>query len=228
MVGRVETGAGTNGLLYSFRRCPYAMRARMALAQSGHNPEHREIVLRNKPAHMLELGERGTVPLLVLEDGTVFEHSVEIMDWALAQHDPASWLRNRQDPTLCDLLEQNDGPFKADLDRYKYPDRFPDEDPAHLAGARDRAMVHLRAIEAQLGPSEYLDGASPGFFDAAIFPFVRQFSAVDRPWFQALPLGALVQWRARMLEHPGFTSVMKKVPVWSEGDAPTAFVSTLR
>ena len=216
-----------DGLLYSFRRCPYAMRARMALAQSGANPEHREIVLRNKPTHMLELGQRGTVPLLALEDGTVMEESLEIMDWALRRDDPENWLRNREDPNLCELLAHNDGPFKGDLDRYKYPERFPDDDPAYLDGARSRAVKHLEAIDARL-VEPYLDGGRPGFFDAAIFPFIRQFSAVDREWFASLPLERLIDWRGRMLEHPHFTRVMKKVAVWSEGDVPIGFVSTLR
>lgn len=216
-----------DGLLYSFRRCPYAMRARMALAQAGVNPEHREIILRDKPAHMLAVGERGTVPLLALDDGTVMEESVEIMDWALARNDPNNWLRNRADPARSELLAQNDGPFKRDLDRYKYPERFPDEDVESLAGARGRAVKHLEAIEALL-VMPYLDGEDLGFFDAAIFPFIRQFSAVDRLWFAGLPLPRIVDWRARMLEHPHFTRVMKKVPLWSEGGDPIDFASTLR
>lgn len=215
-----------DGLLYSFRRCPYAIRARMALAQSGLDPEHREILLRDKPAHMLALGQRGTVPLLALPDGTVLEESVEIMDWALQRSDPNAWLRNRNEAARVALLERNDGAFKADLDRYKYPERSSEDDAEDLAGARDRAVRHLEAIEALL-TDPFLDGATPGFFDAAIFPFVRQFSAVDRAWFERLPLPRLVDWCARMLEHPDFTTVMNKVPLWKDGDGPTPFRSTL-
>jgi glutathione S-transferase len=160
----------------------------------------------HKPAHMLALGPRGTVPLLALPDGTVLEESAQIMDWA---------------------LQRDDGAFNADLDRYKYPDRFPADDAEHLPGARARALRHLEASEALL-TEPFLDGATPGFFDAAIFPFIRQFSAVDEAWFERLPLPRVIDWRARMLEHPDFTTVMKPVPPWSDGDVPPSFRSTLR
>lgn len=198
----------------------------MALAQSGLDPELREILLRDKPAHMLALGRRGTVPLLALPDGTVMEESVEIMDWALLRSDPNAWLRNRSDPARLALLEHNDGAFKADLDRYKYPERSPKTDAEPITGARERAVQHLDAIEALL-TEPFLDGDRPGFYDAAIFPFIRQFAAVDREWFERLPLPRLIDWCARMLEHPDFMTVMNKVPPWKEGDVPTPFRSTL-
>ncbi|TPV93465.1 MAG: glutathione S-transferase [Myxococcales bacterium FL481] len=213
-------------VLYSFRRCPYAIRARMAMAVAGQPAELREVLLRDKPQAMLEAGQRGTVPLLVLPDRTVLEQSVEIMDWTLRRRDPQGWLAQRDDPRLMGLLDANDGPFKRALDQYKYPDRFPGS--SEVATAKDRALAHLQRLDEQLCRDAYLGGEAPGYFDAALFPFVRQFAAVDRAWFSSLSLGPLVAWWAAMLAHPAFTTVMAKVPVWQPGAPATEFLATLQ
>jgi len=221
-----------SGILYSFRRCPFAMRARMALAASGAaDPEIREIVLRDKPTHMLELSPKGTVPVFQVGTGEVLAESLDIMDWALGQADPTNWLRNRGNAELESLLLNNDSGFKYELDRYKYPHRCEDDD---ATGARAFAEAYLPPLEARLsamqrqhGASFYLDGEQPGFFDAAIFPFMRQFSSVEPNWFCALALSNLIDWRARMLQSTVFTRVMKKLPVWKEGDEPLRFSQTL-
>ena len=167
-------------ILYSFRRCPYAMRARLALAISDTNCELREVQLSRKPAAMLAVSPKGTVPVLVPNEGPVIDESLLIMRWALARSDPEGWLA-RDDPHL---IARNDGPFKTDLDRYKYPDRH-DADPSLH---RQRGVDFLRALDARLAERGQLCGPQRGMADAAIMPFVRQFAAVDRDWFAAQPV----------------------------------------
>jgi len=162
-------------ILYSFRRCPYAIRARLALLASGTVCEIREVKLSAKPAEMLALSPKATVPVLLSPDGRVIEESLDIMRWALARNDPEGWL-DRSDELL---IACNDGPFKHHLDRYKYPDRH-DADPAeHRAAALDL----LRPLEARLLASPYLCGDAMGLADAALMPFVRQFAQTDLAWF---------------------------------------------
>jgi glutathione S-transferase len=179
----------TERVLYSFRRCPYAMRARLALAISETPYVLREVVLARKPEAMLEASPKGTVPVLVLANGTVIDESIEIMRWALAQNDPEGWL-DRDDAAL---IEHNDGPFKHDLDRYKYPDRHDSDAMVH----RERGMEFLRLLDERLSHDAQLCGSTRGIADAAIMPFVRQFAAVDRDWFAAQPIPHLQKWHDR-------------------------------
>jgi glutathione S-transferase len=199
-------------VLYSFRRCPYAMRARLALAVAGIRCEVREIRLRAKPQAMLAASPKGTVPVLVLNHGTVLDESLNIMRWALDQRDPEGWLA-RDDAVL---VAMNDGTFKQDLDRYKYPQRH-DSDPFQH---RDAGLLFLRMIDVRLGAAGQLCGSMRGLADAAIMPFVRQFAAVDRVWFEAQPLPALRSWLTAHLESDLFRAVMLAVPPWSENDRP--------
>ncbi|MEX0341283.1 MAG: glutathione S-transferase [Erythrobacter sp.] len=194
-------------ILYSFRRCPYAMRARMALSVSGAQYEHREVVLRDKPPQMLEASPKGTVPVLVTEDGEVLEESLDLMRWALARNDPEGWLE-RDDPAL---VEANDGLFKHHLDRYKYATRYEDVDPEEH---RSAAMEILRGLESRLAASAYLCGDERGFADIAIFPFIRQFANADRAWFDAQDLPSLQAWLKRLIKSELFTGVMQKYPQW--------------
>lgn len=199
-------------LLYSYRRCPYAMRARMALLRAGIEFDAHEIVLRDKPAEMLARSPKGTVPVLVLPDGEVLEQSLDIMQWAFSAHDPSGeWTRAQQPENLA-LLSACDGPFKHHLDRTKYPERFYGADPAsHRAQAVE---VLLRPLDAHLQQSAQLGGDRPCATDLAIFPFVRQFAAVDPAWFEErLPLPALKAWLAGWLSHPLFTAAMAKLPI---------------
>ena len=194
-------------ILYSFRRCPYAMRARMALRVSGARYEHREVVLRDKPAAMLEASPKGTVPVLVTGDGAVLEESLDIMRWALGRNDPEGWLA-RDDAALVAV---NDGPFKHHLDRYKYATRYDDVDPEEHRAA---ALEILQRLEARLGDSDYLCGDARGFADIAIFPFIRQFANADREWFDAQALPLLQAWLAGLIGSELFESVMRKHPQW--------------
>ena len=173
-------------ILYSFRRCPFAMRARLALAVSGARYEGREIILRAKPAALLAASAKGTVPVLVLPEGEIIDQSLDIMRWALAKCDPEGWLE-RDDPSL---IGANDGPFKHDLDRYKYPDRHDADALAH----REHGLTFLRDLDSRLAISSFLGGPVRGLTDAAIMPFVRQFAAVDPDWFAAQPLPHLHSW----------------------------------
>ncbi|MBT0960441.1 glutathione S-transferase [Denitromonas iodatirespirans] len=203
-------------VLYSFRRCPYAIRARLALGQAGVAVELREVVLRDKPAAMLAISPKGTVPVLQLPDGRVIDESLDIMRWALGRHDPENWLTIGDADTQAALIARNDIGFKPLLDRYKYAERFP-EKPA--AAWRDEAVaVHLADLDGRLAHAPYLFGATPALADAALFPFVRQFAGVDPAWFDMAPLPALRRWLAGWLGSDLFAAVMKKQPPWRAAD----------
>ena len=193
-------------ILYSFRRCPYAMRARMALRVSGVAHEHREVVLRDKPPQMLKVSPKGTVPVLVTDEG-VLEESLDIMRWALRRSDPEGWLE-REAP---ELLAANDGPFKHHLDRYKYSTRYDDVDPEEHGQA---ALVHLRALEDRLSASPHLCGEERGFADIAISPFVRQFANADRDWFDAQDLPNVQRWLDGLVNSELYEGVMAKHDQW--------------
>jgi glutathione S-transferase len=200
-------------VLYSFRRCPYAMRARLALQVAGQAVEHREIELKHKPAAMLQASPKGTVPVLVLTDGAVLEESLDIMRWALQRHDPQAWLpadaASRQDARA--LVAQNDGDFKFHLDRYKYPHRYGLPDGA---SHRSQAAVFLKALAQRLAANACLSGLRFGFADAAILPFVRQFAHTDKAWFAQQDWPTLAQWLAAFEASEAFAKVMEKHPVW--------------
>lgn len=207
--------AQTDPILYSFRRCPYAMRARLALLASGTRCELREIKLSAKPEAMLAASPKGTVPVLILPDGTVIEQSIDIMRWALAQRDPEDWLA-RDDAAL---ILANDTGFKHDLDRYKYPDRHGADALVH----REHGLTFLAQLDTRLAGSGQLCGPARGIVDAAIMPFVRQFASVDREWFESQPLPHLQTWLAGHLSSSLFETAMVRVAPWSPGDPPVAF-----
>lgn len=203
-------------VLYSFRRCPYAMRARLALHTSGLEHEHREIELKNKPAHMLALSPKGTVPVLWLPaDARVIDQSLDIMLWALRHHDPLGWLPGTE-ADMADalaLIAHNDGPFKQQLDRYKYPNR---SGLKNGLADRDRAATWLQGLDARLTVHAFLAGERFGLADAAIAPFVRQFAHTDPGWFAAQPWPALAQWLAGFESSELFAAIMHKHAPWEE------------
>ena len=181
-------------VLYSFRRCPYAMRARLALAAAGQAVELREVALKAKAPELLEASAKGTVPVLVQADGAVLEESLEIMRWALEQADPLGWLQADRAATAA-LIAQNDGPFKRHLDRFKYPDRYGEVDPMEHRAA---ALAILREWEQRLAVGGWLLGAQATLADWALLPFVRQFRLADPDGFAAEPgLEGLKDWLAR-------------------------------
>ena len=212
-------------VLYSFRRCPYAMRARLALRVSGQACELREVVLRHKPADLLVASPKGTVPVLVGVDGRVIEQSLDIMLWALDRHDPEGWLCPTQG-TLADMLAaiaQNDGAFKFHLDRYKYPERYTDQPGTTAETHRAACAEDLMALETRLAQAPYLFGAHPALVDMALAPFVRQFAHVDPDWFAAQAWPRLGAWLAAWEGSALLASVMEKYPPWRPGAPTTRF-----
>ncbi|WP_426415334.1 glutathione S-transferase [Aestuariirhabdus sp. LZHN29] len=208
-------------ILYSFRRCPYAMRARLALQVAGIRVELREVVLRNKPAQLVAISPKATVPVLQLSDGQVIEQSLAIMHWALSRHDPHQWLPAAdREGDVATLIERNDGDFKHWLDRYKYADRFPERAAEAYRAEGERFLAELEArLTARVG----LQGKSWGLADAAIFPFVRQFAHVDRNWFDTASYPRLRKWLDEGLATPLFAAIMVKYPPWKADDPPTLF-----
>jgi glutathione S-transferase len=197
-------------ILYSYRRCPYAMRARMALKYAGIALEIREIELKNKPAHMLKVSPKATVPVLVLSDGTLLEQSLEIMFWALQQQDKDDWLIADSELTQ-QLIAENDIIFKQALDKYKYAIRFPEQSAEVY---RTQGEVFLQRLEILLIQSQYLLSSQISLADIAIFPFIRQFSGVDTIWFEAAPYPKLKIWLKTLIESELFTNIMQKQPAY--------------
>jgi glutathione S-transferase len=199
-------------ILYSFRRCPYAIRARLALTIARIRCELREVRLRAKPPSMLVASPKGTVPVLVPAGGAILDESLDIMRWALRQRDPEGWLKHDD----AALIAMNDGAFKQDLDRYKYPQRHNSDPIAH----RDRALPFLYTLDARIAANGQLCGATRGLADAAIMPVVRQFAAVDRTWFEGQPLPALRSWLNAHMDSDLFHAVMVPVAPWAEDESP--------
>lgn len=210
--------AETYPILYSFRRCPYAMRARMGLMISETKVVLREVVLRDKPSAMIAASPKATVPVLVMPDGSVIDQSIDIMRWALRQNDPQHWLEYEEQANT--LIEQADGPFKTALDRYKYHSRYDDADPII---EQEKALAILRQWDAQIGDKLCFFGEKNGVADFAIFPFVRQFANHDRGWFDAQNIPNLQRWLAAHLQSPLFQSIMSKYPQWHDGDERVIF-----
>jgi glutathione S-transferase len=197
-------------LLYTYRRCPYAMRARMALLVAGIEFEAHEIVLRDKPADLLGVSPKGTVPVLVLPGGQVIDESLDIMRWAFKGDDSAGWWQRGQAERCRALIAQCDGPFKRLLDAYKYPERHPSG--LGRAAPRDQAVACLlQPLEHLLAAQPFLGSEAPCAADLAIFPFVRQFRTVDERWFDAQPLHATQQWLGDWLQSDLFQRCMAKV-----------------
>ncbi|WP_207283166.1 glutathione S-transferase [Pseudomonas sp. FW300-N2F2] len=195
--------------LYSFRRCPYAMRARMALRYSAVDMAIVEVSLKAKPAEMLALSSKGTVPVLQV-DGRVIDESLEIMNWALARHDPQDWrLRDNADgqALTAALIEENDQVFKLHLNRYKYPERYPEYPKEHY---RSQGEDFLRRLEALLATRPFLAAEHQSLADVAVMPFIRQFAHVDRDWFAQAPYPRLQDWLQRFLESELFVAIMAK------------------
>ncbi|MFT5212167.1 MAG: glutathione S-transferase [Flavobacterium sp.] len=216
-------------ILYTFRRCPYAIRARMGLAYAGIDYEHREVVLKNKPAEMITLSPKGTVPVLshaeqrCLDenclDESCLDESIDILLWALSQRDPEGWMgfNDGQLDEMAKLIKQNDFEFKAHLDHYKYADRFPEYRQQEY---RDRCELFLQILETRLNKHRFLFASRVSYADIAILSFIRQFSKVDEIWFDQSPYLKLKAWLDELTHSPLFLSIMKKYKAWNPGDEP--------
>jgi glutathione S-transferase len=196
-------------LLYTFRRCPFAIRARMAIKVSGVAVDTHEVSLRAKPKEMLECSPKGTVPVLKFADGSVLEQSLDIMQWALSLNDPEHWLDSDQvvSAEIMSLIKQNDESFKPALDLYKYAVRFPEHSEAYY---REQAELFLAELNARLSKDGYLMGGRYTLADMAIFPFIRQFCNVNPDWFYASPYPHLIQWLDRLINSELFQNIMQK------------------
>ncbi|MFT7288864.1 MAG: glutathione S-transferase [Halieaceae bacterium] len=221
--GRIIAPMSALPVLYSFRRCPYAIRTRMTLAYAGTRVELREILLRDKPAEMLAASAKGTVPVLVLPDGRVIDESIDIMRWALCTADPDGWNPAAQAKEVMQWVALNDGPFKSWLDKYKYADRFPEQSASWY---RNQAEPFIGSINTALEQHRFLMGPTMGLADVALFPFLRQFAMVDRSWFDQSPYDPLRQWLASFMENPLFKRVMLKRAPWVRGQVPVALLES--
>ena len=203
-------------ILWSFRRCPFAMRARLAIAVSGQIVQLREIIMRDKPAAFLATSAKGTVPVLDLLDGTVIEESRDIMMWALDASDPEGWLDicQKQPDKAKTFLDHVDGPFKHDLDRYKYASRY---EVSAARQHRENGAKFLAELDQSLAATGALSGYGLGFMDFAILPFIRQFRIADPEWFDAQQWPYLHCWLQEFLGSAAFLRVMQKYPPWQEG-----------
>lgn len=204
---------GERPILYSFRRCPYAMRARFALQVSNTFCELREVVLKDKPLEMLEASPKGTVPVLIKPDGEVIDESIDVMLWALETSDPNNWLNPEHGSRaeMLALIKTFDDVFKPNLDCYKYPNRFENADPTF---ARDKAAEYLVKVTTALDTRSYLFGTQPSLADMALAPFVRQYANTDRDWFDNQPWPAIHRWLDSILGSDLFNAAMKKYPQW--------------
>ncbi len=208
-------------ILYSFRRCPYAIRARLALCQAGVAVELREVALSSKPAELLEASAAGTVPVLQITPGQVIAQSLDIMRWALEQHDPEDWLVRAGSPGHPALIDTCDGDFKRALDGYKYPERHPQRSAHEWRGKAVHSLI--APLESRLAQAPQLGGARPCLTDAAIFPFVRQFAAVDAAWWAASPWAATRRWQGAWADSALMAACMHKIPRWQPGAPLTVF-----
>ena len=207
-------------ILYSFRRCPYAMRARMAIHISGQKCELREVLLRDKPPSMLEYSAKGTVPVLILQDGKVIDESLDVIDWALNLNDPDDWQRSKDKEKTKELIKINDGEFKYHLDRYKYSKRYDNEDPEFH---RKKCLKFIELINNELNNSEYIFDDNISYADIVLLPFIRQFRIADIEWFDSLPYDNLKRWLSSFLGSSLLNSIMKKYDLWKEGDKSIVF-----
>lgn len=201
-------------ILYTFRRCPYAIRARMALLASGMRCTVREVHLARKPQALLDASPKGTVPVLVLPDGLVLDQSLAIMLHALKENDPETWLDVNHEEALS-LIEENDGPFKRALDGYKYPERSGGSREGHQRAG----LLQLARLDTQLSRTRFLCGDGASYADVALFPFIRQFAAVDPRSFSQQPLPALQAWLSTWLRSHLFAQAMVPIEPWQPGDA---------
>lgn len=218
----------TMPILYSFRRCPYAMRARMAILASGLKCELREVILRDKPKEMIAVSSKATVPVLVDVNGDVIDESLSIMIWALEHNDPENWLnpQNADRGDMISLITRMDGPFKHHLDCYKYSNRQGEDttgDGLSSVEHRDAGLSILKGLDDLLQNSKFLFGNQLTLADVAIAPFIRQFANTDADWFYAQPLPSLQSWLTNILKSDLFLTIMKKYAQWQSAHEPVTF-----
>mgnify|MGYP002634248820 CR=1 FL=1 len=210
-------------ILYSFRRCPYAIRARLALLQSDIRVEIREVKLAQKPAEFIQCSAKATVPVLVKDNAQVLDESLDIMYWALSQNDPENWLDGEVQDLTVSLIAENDLSFKEHLDHYKYAQRFPQHEQIVY---RQQAEVFLQKLEDLLQKNRYLLTDNITLLDMAIMPFIRQFAGVEPGWFASSDYSRLKEWLEELVSQELFRQVMTKYVFWKAGDEVVYFPSS--
>jgi len=207
----------TKHILYSFRRCPYAIRARLAILTSGINVEIREVTLNDKPPALLRISSKATVPVLITADERIIDESIDIMNWALNQSDPEKWLPSdtKEEQLTSELTYVNDQTFKHFLDRYKYSDRYPENSELYY---RQQAELTLINLEYNLTQNIYLVSNRLTMVDVALLPFIRQFALVNKAWFDVAPYPKIQAWLEKFITSELFNSSMVKLAPWQQGD----------
>ncbi|MCK5335204.1 MAG: glutathione S-transferase, partial [Gammaproteobacteria bacterium] len=201
---------------YSFRRCPYAMRARLAITISAVSIELREVVLRDKPQQLLDISAKATVPVLLLQNGKVIDESLDIMLWALSLSDPDNLLYSdepSQLPSMLSLIGRFDNEFKTHLENYKSAKRYHDD---CKVDHRWQCEAFILELDHRLSKQKYLMGDKPSLVDYAILPYIRQFARVDRQWFTQAPYPHLQHWLKIHLTSVLFSKAMIKYPLWAD------------
>lgn len=206
-------------ILYSFRRCPYAMRARLAIKASGIIVEIREVELKNKPKEFLGISPKATVPIVCISSKQIIEESLDIMEWALKINDPLKLLKyeklNRIE--IHNILNKLENEFKQNLDRYKYSSRFDLPSPKLY---RDKNLQTLNEFNNLLQNNKGICSSHLSLLDYAIFPFIRQFRNVNSVWFDSLELKFLQTWLYELIDSDEFSSIMKKYEIWNPNQKP--------
>ena len=192
----------------------------MAIHISGQKCELREVLLRDKPPSMLEYSAKGTVPVLILQDGKVIDESLDVIDWALNLNDPDDWQRSKDTKKTKELIKINDGEFKYHLDRYKYSKRYDNEDPEFH---RKKCLKFIESVNNELNNSKYIFDDNISYADIVVLPFIRQFRIADIEWFDSLPYDNLKKWLSSFLDSSLLNSIMKKYDLWQEGDSLIIF-----
>ena len=192
----------------------------MAIHISGQKCELREVLLRDKPPSMLEYSPKGTVPVLILQDGNVIDESLDVIDWALNLNDPDDWQRSKDTKKTKELIKINDGEFKYHLDRYKYSKRYDNEDPEFH---RKKCLKFIESLNNELNNSKYIFDNNISYVDIVLLPFIRQFRIADMEWFDSLPYDNIKVWLSKFLDSFLLNIIMKKYDLWKEGDVSIVF-----
>lgn len=210
-------------ILYSLRQCPYAMRARIGVLLANQTVILRDIVMTNIPDEMLSVSPKGTVPVLLFDDATVIEESLEIMIWALNKNDPDDLLYNQQADACSEMLaliKLSDSDFVEALNKYKAAARYHD---TNEDTCRTQCEEFITLLEERLNNHKFLMGNTPSLADYAMLPFIRQFSRVDRKWYLQSPYPKLQHWLEKHYQNPLFSKAMKKYPQWLENKETVLF-----
>lgn len=210
-------------VLYSLRNCPYAMRARLAIYAAKQQVQLRDLVLSNKPAEMLAVSPKGTVPVLVTASNQVIDESLAIMQWAFSQSDPDDYLDSKTPNALAEMLaaiEIFDHEFKGHLEKYRCSKRY--HEPSLIAD-RQQCERYLASLELRLCQYQYLMSDKPSLADLALMPFIRQFARVERQWYLQAPYPKLRQWLNGYLQSRMFSKVMEQHPLWLDAKQVVIF-----